>query len=444
MKNRTYILYTGIIAFCFLYAGSAYMSQSYRLFDYYDEITVDLITSVAFYLLHGLGIGVFILGLYRKPEIFSSRKTYMFTLILGTLFMAVSQLSDNGFLIQLFSYSFHFLVGIYFGYYLTFLAQHIPQGSSGLYFGIAYAFASLGTYYLSRIHGGVFLVSKEITAVYLILAAITIAFVYVAEDIDLREKKADRSSFQNLNLPYHLLLVALMTIVFSIGSELYYSLPVANGVNWNLIRAYYAIGLILAGFVIDRNLLIGEICSVASLVYPLISAALIGNGVSSVAALSFSYVIRGFITIYYVIVFTNLSAKSKKLLPLAAMGLMTSRITEAVISLILLTTAIPSTIQLILAAVFTIPLLIVFVLLQNKRNELPLSEEKRLSLYAEKYELTSREAEILKCLKEGLSDTEIAEKLFISRNTVRFHISNLLKKTKSSSRTEIVRSFDQF
>ena len=56
----------------------------------------------------------------------------------------------------------------------------------------------------------------------------------------------------------------------------------------------------------------------------------------------------------------------------------------------------------------------------------------------------SREMEILKCLKEGMSDSEIAEKFYISKNTVRFHVSNLLKKTNSSSRVHAVQSLDKF
>ena len=74
----------------------------------------------------------------------------------------------------------------------------------------------------------------------------------------------------------------------------------------------------------------------------------------------------------------------------------------------------------------------------------PMSDAKRFALYSEKYGLTSREMEVLKCLAEGLSDSEIADRCFISKNTVRFHISNLLKKTSTTSRVEVVQELNKF
>ena len=40
-------------------------------------------------------------------------------------------------------------------------------------------------------------------------------------------------------------------------------------------------------------------------------------------------------------------------------------------------------------------------------------------------------------LAEGLTDAEIAEKLFLSVTTVRYHVGNLMSKTGFSSRTEL-------
>ena len=54
------------------------------------------------------------------------------------------------------------------------------------------------------------------------------------------------------------------------------------------------------------------------------------------------------------------------------------------------------------------------------------------------YDLTSREREVLALLVEGLSNTQIAERLIVSRATVKFHIGRILTKLGVSSRAEAI------
>ena len=56
---------------------------------------------------------------------------------------------------------------------------------------------------------------------------------------------------------------------------------------------------------------------------------------------------------------------------------------------------------------------------------------------AESEDFTARELEVLRLLSEGLTDAEIAEKLFLGVTTVRYHVSNLMSKTGFSTRTEL-------
>ena len=53
-------------------------------------------------------------------------------------------------------------------------------------------------------------------------------------------------------------------------------------------------------------------------------------------------------------------------------------------------------------------------------------------------DLSERESEVLKALTEGLSDKAIADKLFISIPTVRFHLKNIYAKLHVNSRSEAV------
>jgi DNA-binding CsgD family transcriptional regulator len=56
-----------------------------------------------------------------------------------------------------------------------------------------------------------------------------------------------------------------------------------------------------------------------------------------------------------------------------------------------------------------------------------------------KKDITARELEILQLIYQGLSNQEIAEKLYISRRTVEFHRSNLLAKTHSGNTADLIR-----
>ena len=56
----------------------------------------------------------------------------------------------------------------------------------------------------------------------------------------------------------------------------------------------------------------------------------------------------------------------------------------------------------------------------------------------EDYQLSSREIQILKEIVGGNNPADIAEKLFISPNTVRTHVNNIYKKLHLNSRAQVI------
>ena len=56
----------------------------------------------------------------------------------------------------------------------------------------------------------------------------------------------------------------------------------------------------------------------------------------------------------------------------------------------------------------------------------------------EELEITNREYEVLQAVAKGLSNKEIAEKLFLSESTIKTHVSSLLLKLNAKRRTQAV------
>ena len=76
-----------------------------------------------------------------------------------------------------------------------------------------------------------------------------------------------------------------------------------------------------------------------------------------------------------------------------------------------------------------------FLVILENLSEILESKEKGLK---EKYHLTGREIEIIRTILEGLTNEEIAERLFISRYTVENHLKNIYEKIGVKNRTSLL------
>ncbi|MHB1482332.1 MAG: response regulator [Bellilinea sp.] len=62
----------------------------------------------------------------------------------------------------------------------------------------------------------------------------------------------------------------------------------------------------------------------------------------------------------------------------------------------------------------------------------------RQSEVSDQQKLSDRELEVLACLADGLTTSQIASRLFISENTVKTHVRHILEKLEASNRTDAV------
>ena len=72
------------------------------------------------------------------------------------------------------------------------------------------------------------------------------------------------------------------------------------------------------------------------------------------------------------------------------------------------------------------------------KKSIPPALANRLAEHLADEALTSREIEILRCVAEGYRNREIAERLFISEETVKIHIKHVMDKLGATHRTQAV------
>lgn len=59
-------------------------------------------------------------------------------------------------------------------------------------------------------------------------------------------------------------------------------------------------------------------------------------------------------------------------------------------------------------------------------------------------ETTTRQREVIALVLQGLSNKQIADKLFVCEKTIKFHMCNIFKKAKVKSRAQLIaKSFDE-
>lgn len=75
-----------------------------------------------------------------------------------------------------------------------------------------------------------------------------------------------------------------------------------------------------------------------------------------------------------------------------------------------------------------------------KLKDVSINSEEKLQLL----NISKREYEVLINIAEGYSNTQIAERLFISESTIKTHVSNLLSKLNASRRTEAVKHAKEY
>lgn len=290
-----------------------------------------------------------------------------------------------------------------------------------------------------------------------------------------------------------LLLIAGTTVfLFSLEKNIGFSFPSADlvsGLNLELSRMVYAAGLITAGLISDKSRKSGAILALTALVTPFIMLALAGEPISSTIFWGLDYFFYGFFSVYRVLLFTDLASipsgdpsaypskdssrasagfsfttaekdtlapsssnlsPDRPLLFLAGAGLLAGRLGDAVGTLFSIGLRGHVTVTVVVTSLFFIYSVLMFFRLYQylympvrieKTKVHVRTDEEIFEEFSSGHGLTVRERSVLRLILQEKSNAEIAQQLFVSESTVKFHIHNILAKTMSQNRISLTAKY---
>ncbi|MBO6157718.1 MAG: hypothetical protein J6P72_00495 [Firmicutes bacterium] len=445
IASRKSILFGVLIIFlCFFLTSTGYLAWLYRLIDLAPVGTPELLAMGMGYFCQAVGIGAFALAAHRNPALLSRR---MFTIILA-IYIAVmipSVLVRNMMGAAVFGGFANVICGIIAGFYLYYLSKTVPEHKA-LTFGIGYGVSAFASWILSLI--GKNTVYQTIVVLF-ICVAFAIITVFILSRVHLTNEEDNKLPVtENGASVWRVLWAACFVVfLFSVVNQIGFSFPssdLASGISLELSRLFYAAGLIIAGIISDKSRKYGAVLTLGALIIPFIMLVLRGEVVSATILWALSYFASGFFSVYRIILFVDLAEK-QRLWFLAVFGLLFGRLGESLGTVIYSFASNQTIILVIIAALLYAVTVVLFFWLYQKLYMPEADQEKaermRFQRFAVKHDLSPREKEILTMLLTKETTATIAEQLFVSESTVKFHVHNLLQKTGCKSRKELTELF---
>ena len=350
-----------------------------------------------------------------RPSLYAAAILHMLCLIPASVGPSLA-------VVLIFGLAMNVCCGWIAGYYLYRLTLEAGAADRAKTLGIGYAAAIVITWMLSVVGRGALRSPAGSMGICLFLTVIIFLMV--------------RRHF--------LILAGLLVLLFSIVNSSGFGFPsgdLSKGINLEFSRLFYAAGLVIAGFVNDRNRRYGAVCAVVALVIPFLMLAIRGESVSLMILWALSYFTFGFYTVYRIVLFSDIAIKKKRLW-LAGAGLMIGRTGDALGETLCLALSQRYLVLIgVTALLFMISVLLsfrVFYILYMPETVRPRSEREIFQHFSARHDLSAREREVLRYLLEEKTNQEIAEELSISEGTVKYHIHNLLQKTSCRNRLDLL------
>ena len=453
------ILVCLIIGITFLWNGSSYMSWLYNLMGIIDangiSVNSDMLFDVYSYLMQVLGALFTVLYIRISDHDFAKRRTMFIVMMLLQMITVFPSVLSSSYLVCLTAgFVMNIFNGIVNALYFVLLAILVPAGHRGIVFGLGYSIGSIGSWILSLVGNGNFLKSHSVLVAYILLMIVSIALALITDENSPKLTQNTNSEPCGRSLIY---LTGAMVLLLCTTKGIAFYFPMAdisNGtISLELSRAFYAIGLIIAGLLNDYRRTYGGIACIAALMFPFVLLAMTASPEYSFYTWILSYVFIAFYNVFRILIFADLSDRSPKGLYLAPMGLMWGRLGDAVGSAIGISLSAKSMALIVLGSImFAVTVVMAFYIFQRvyaptsigASSEASMTVDEKMASYSVYHDLSAREKEVLPLILEGHSNSEISGMIFVSENTVKFHVRNILKKTGCANRQELAKSFQLY
>lgn len=437
-----------ILTLLYLTGTLLYFSQMFLFYDFFESGFITQTLSGWAYLAQAAGICVFILPFTCNNRLPGRRSFQIVFNILLIPVIAVSVITESRFVLLIMMFVLNIIVGIQTAYAFSLISSYVSRNRATLCFASAYSIGGIGVWLIS-LASPALMTSLKVVILTCILVAITSKLIYSYKYIKSAEDNSAKENVYVTSPFYICAIIAVMSVITALGSNDPVIIAAGAPTDFLTTRLFYAAGLITAALIFDKSQTLGSITAIASILYPFIVIMLYSELPMNIFIIGLTDTFVGFFAVFRAGIFFNLAARSGKN-HLAAAGLCVSRVAEGVSVILINQITMGRLASFIISGVLYVILIIHFCLILAKGNtsrKATVTHNEDIASkpsFAQLYDLTRREEEIAYYIYQHKTNGEIAGLLCLSESTVRFHVSNLLKKTGMKNRNEIGREYQNF
>ena len=404
---------------------------------------------VAGYTLQAAGIGITAFGLRKHPTN-ELRRSFIAAIVLFTAISFPAMLTNSTAGAIVFGCLMNGLCGVISGFYLYIIGRRGDANRRGVIFGGGYALATVSVGLWAAVGQAIPFRGWGAPTFALLLSAGMIWMIHSSGLLSPDETytgQLSRSRAPESIKKRDWLLVCGSVVLISLVKNLGFGFPSADieaGLIPEISRIPYAAGLALAGLINDRNRRHGMLCTVSALILPFLMLGLAEEPIACVISWGLDYFFFGFFSVFRVVLFFDLADQTRHP-DLAPLGLLLGRMGDAAGTTLYLLLAGNKIALIGIAAILFVPTVFILFLLHQWLYEPEIvqqrSEQEVFEVFCLHNDLTAREREIFRLILANQTNGEIAEALFISENTVKYHVKNVLQKTGCKKRGELQNKF---